>query len=244
MVSGAMSVSLFLGLLPLAGEPAPPQRPKVAVLFFENRTGDPGLEHWSYTSRLLIFDGLRNFPAIHALERNAVEYAFFRLGIKAGSPITTHQAREAGEILDADWVVSGEFRREAELWAITIRLLKIQGEKPPQEIQAANGDLFTLRDGLVRGILKSLGVDPTEGRHSKRWTVSSEALESICRFYNADFKLEADAVLEKYLRDATGKDPTSCRAHALLALILKRQGKVEEAEKEHLHGSRLAGLHG
>ena len=108
MVSGAVSTSLLLGLLPLAGEPAPPDRPKVAIMFLEDRTGDQALAHWCKTTHRILFEALRNAPSIHVLERQASRYASFRLSLKLGSAIGGEKAREAGEVLGVDRVVCGE----------------------------------------------------------------------------------------------------------------------------------------
>jgi tetratricopeptide (TPR) repeat protein len=239
IVRGILMTFIFGALAASAGEPAPPARQKIALLFLEDRTEGPALAHWCKTFHRLLFDGLRGVPAAHVLERNAVQYAFFRLGLKPGAGISDDKAREASEILDVDRVIYGEIRKDGERWAVALRLLEPAGDRAVREISAAGNNLFDLRDGLVRNLLAEMRIEPhPDGKAARRWTSDPKALESLSKFYAADDEADAGDS-EHELREAVDRDFESSRAHAWLASVLLKRGSLDEALREIGLASRI-----
>jgi TolB-like protein len=190
-------------------------RPAVAVLPFENMSGDPEQEYFAdgITDDLITaLSQWRWFPVI----ARASTFAFKRRG---GDAIAF--ARELG----ARYAVQGTVRRAGNRLRITAQLVDAVGghqlwaERYDREI----GDVFALQDELTESIVVQVApeVARVEGYRAERkapadltvWDLNLRALALIYKG-TADAFAEAKKVLEQSLTLAPG----SSHGHALMAL--------------------------
>src|SRR2546426_11251202 len=165
-----------------AEEGAPAKRLSVAVLGFENKTGDPELGHWRQGFETLLSEQLWKVKSLR--QRRGMSFAFQQLGFKSGSPLDAAQAKKMGEIIEAQRVVWGSYQREGEKWQVTVRVLNVVTGKVSADLTVTTRDWWDIRDGLAERLLKELGVEPSgEERRQmgKRWTQSPKALEALSR---------------------------------------------------------------
>jgi tetratricopeptide (TPR) repeat protein len=210
---------------------AQPLRLTVAVLTFEDQTGDPEAAHWRYlierllTKELAEAKGLRRVPAV---------FGYRQLKLKRGGPISAGQARQVGELIEARRVVWGAYRREGEKWLVTGRVLNVASGVTSAELQAASADWYEVRDQLADQILKELGVTPTEGERQKmlrRGTSSPLALEWYSKAFAGQEERKPRPEQEASIRQALAADPRYADAYGALAASLGSQGKFDLAEE-------------
>lgn len=215
-----------------AGDTAPARRLTVAVLWFENATGDETASHWRYTASRVLSEQLREVKAIRTLRSGAIGFAFRRVPTKGG--VTGEQARAMGELIEAQRVVWGSYRREGGRWQLTARLLQVADGTASPDLVAASDDLFGTCLGLSDQILKQLGLAPSaeeRRRMARPWTASATALEHGSRAYALRQGKRPPAECEALLRKAVAADSRFVEALWGLAAMTGEQGKHDEAEQ-------------
>jgi tetratricopeptide (TPR) repeat protein len=217
-----------------------PNRLTVAILGFENKTGDADLEFWRVAIDGLLITELGEIRAIKVAP--GVDYARRQINKKDGDGIKPDEARKAGEIIEARRVVWGEYTRDGKKWLVTARVMNVATGKISKELKATSADWFSIRDKLVEKILSELKVKPTRKEQQsfgKRWTKNPAALEWFTKgkYYYSKPNHQPDA--ETSMRRASEADPQCGRAYSALAAVLGTAGKLDEAEQAARKGVEL-----
>jgi tetratricopeptide (TPR) repeat protein len=226
----------------------PPGRLRVAILGFANETGDSELSHWRYAIEGLLSNELREVKAIKL--GGGIEYARRQLGIDKNSLVTPEQARKMGELIEAQRVVWGSYRKQNGQWHARVRILNVASGKASDEFAVASANWFELRNRLTEQILHELGVKPSEQEQEKmehRWTTSPEALEWYSRSCAYQDESKPFSEQEDCARKAIAADPQFARAYLALSATAVMQGKFTQAEQAVLQALKLrpnfAGAH-
>jgi len=211
----------------------PADRLSVAVLWFDNRTGDPNAAHWAYGITGLILRQLEAVKAIRLTSQNALHLAFHQTGTPIGSAVDADLARRMGRIIEAQRVVWGSIRREPDRWRVSARVLNVATGETSVEVHAASDDWFSIRDRLFESVLDHLGIEPSSEEHTKmvRPHINSKALEPFSRFIWAQNHGEPARAMLQYARQAAEADPNSDHALGALGAALLNMGKQEDAEQ-------------
>jgi tetratricopeptide (TPR) repeat protein len=212
----------------------------VAVLGFENKTGDTNSEFWRVAIEHLVRSELGGIRAIKVAP--GVDYSRRQINKKEGEGILPEEARKAGEIIEARRVVWGEYTRDGTEWVVTARIMNVATGNVSKELKAVSGDWFTIRDKLTEQILSELNAKLTRKERrglGKRWTKNPAVLEWLAKatFYHLKPNHQSDA--EKSARRAIEADPKCGQAYSALAAILGTAGKMEEAERAGRKGVEL-----
>jgi len=220
-----------------AGQPAPAaetsaeaSRLTVAILTFEDQSGDPDAAYWCYGIKRLLDEQLSEAKALRSV---SAAFGYRQLQVKAGGPISVEQARQIGELVEARRVVWGSFRRDGQQWLVAARVLNVASGNAGKQLQAVAADWYDVRDQLGDQILKELGVKPSDAerqRMLRRGTSVPLALEWYSKAYAGQYEKRPKPELELSLRQALEADPQFADAHAALAAVLGSQGKFEPAE--------------
>jgi tetratricopeptide (TPR) repeat protein/TolB-like protein len=235
-ISGAgvlLAAGLILAAATVAAEPGEaPRRLTVAVLWFEDKTGDPQAAHWRYAIEGMIANQLGEIEAIR--QRGGVEYARRELGISKGASLDTVQAREIGELIEAQRVIWGSYRREGANWQLSAYVLNVASGHRSAQLSAESADWHDVRNGLGEQLVKELGLSISDEQHKamrRRRTSSAAAFE----WYSKAHALLAEAKplteVEVLTRKAIEADPNFARAYMGLASTLGSQGKIAQAEQ-------------
>src|SRR6266849_798145 len=91
----------FLLLLLLSSPtPAAPStnRLTLAVTEFENKTGQPELDHWGYCVRKLLKNGLSEVKSLKVLGDETENYGYRYLRLKEGDPLDSAQVGRMGAL--------------------------------------------------------------------------------------------------------------------------------------------------
>jgi tetratricopeptide (TPR) repeat protein len=218
------------GTSPAAETSAQASRLTVAVLTFEDQSGDPGAAHWRYAIERLLGEQLGEAKA---LRRVPAAFGYRQLNVKRGDPISAEQAGKIGELVEARRVVWGSYRREGQQWVVTARVLNVASGKAGGELKVASADWYEVRDKLAAQVLNELGVKPSDAERQKmrrRGTSVPLALEWYSKTCAGKEEHKPRAELEISIRKALDADPGFADAHTALAAVLGSQGKLEPAE--------------
>lgn len=210
----------------------PANRLAVALLGFENRTGDPLQEHWKYGFNRLLDDSLREVRSIR--RSPGVLYGLKDVGLKEGDTIAAADARKIGEIIEARRVIWGDYQRQDKKWLVKARVMNVASGEVSRELTAAGDDWFEIRDTLLLQILSELNVHLTKTERRKalrHFTSSTLALEWFSKAIASDWQAASFGQTEQELRRALAADPHCAEIYADIATSLAAQGRMEEAEK-------------
>ena len=194
----------------------PPGRVMLAVLPFENLTGDPQQEYFS--------DGLTDGMISH-LGRLRPE----RLAVIARTSVvqykqTKKSIREIGRELNVDYVLESTFKRAGSRARIDARLIKVgdQTQVWADGYEREIKDVLELQSEVARAIASGVQVKLTAERSnvlSRKRPLNPEAYDAYlkAKYFGAKKNPEGRRLTFAYLEKAIAIDPTYAAAHAALA---------------------------
>jgi TolB-like protein/class 3 adenylate cyclase len=200
-----------------------PDRPSIAVLPFDNLTGQPEETYFSDGITEDIITGLARFRSLFVIARNS-SFAF------RGKPV---EAAEIGRRLGVSYLLEGSIRRAGERVRITAQLIEattgshVWGERYDRSLD----DIFAVQDELAQTIVATLfgRIEAAKLQQSLRKpTISLAAYDLMLRGlvhlrgYASDDNEKALRMFEM----AAELDPGYAIAHAfsgLAAVLLHRQ---------------------
>ena len=202
-------------VLPSLDESVPnPDKPSIAVLPFENLSGDREQDYFSDGITEDIITELSRFSILDVVARHS---SFALKGVRV-------DIEEVAEKLDVQYVVEGSVRRAGNRVRITAQLIDartekhIWGDRYDRELD----DLFAVQDEVTRAIVATLAaqlgktVSENAARKAPNSIKSYEyLLQANRRYYrfNPDDNIAAARLYEK----AIERDPQFSRAYAGLA---------------------------
>jgi adenylate cyclase len=156
---------------PLAEEPALklPDKPSIAVLAFENMSGDPNQEYFSDGITEEIITGLSKIPELFVIARNS-SFSF------KGKPVTV---KEVGRRLGVRYVLEGSIRREKDRVRITAQLIDAQtgmhiwSERYDRDLK----DVFALQEEITRNVMTALSIKLVLGEQGRYWGQRSRGVK-------------------------------------------------------------------
>jgi TolB-like protein/Tfp pilus assembly protein PilF len=190
-----------------------PDKPSIAVLPFQNMSGDPGQEYFS--------DGISE-DIITALSRLR---GFF---VIARNPSFTYKgrsvdAKQIGRELGIRYLVEGSVRKSGNRVRITTQLsdttnaAQIWAERYDRDL----ADIFSVQDEIAESVVASIEPElyAAENLRSRRkapanldaWDLVMRAMSHLGRYTADDFH-----AAQVFLEQAVERDPRYARAHALL----------------------------
>ena len=133
-----------------------PTGPSVAVLPFDNMTGDPGEDYFCDGFTDYIISALSYVPELLIIARNST-FAY------KGKHLN---AQQIGKELNANWIIEGSIQKSKERVRITAQLIDAStgyhkwSETYDREIE----EIFKLQDELASEILKEIGIKLVWGK--------------------------------------------------------------------------------
>jgi adenylate cyclase len=138
-----------------------PDKPSIAVLPFDNLSGDPEQEYIADGITENIISALSKIPEIFVIARNSTF-------VYKGKPVKVQQAAEE---LGVKYILEGSVQKSSGHIRITAQLIDatagyhIWSEKYDQKFD----ELFRLVDNITRQIVVALQVELTQGEQSRVW---------------------------------------------------------------------------
>ena len=202
---------------PTVGFPPRPEKPSIAVLAFENMSGDPEQEYFSEGISDDIITALSRSPWLFIIARNTT---FTYKG-------TNVDVRRVSEELGVRFVLEGSVRRSGDRVRVTAQLIDgaTGGHVWSERYDGQLKDVFDLQDEITRNVVASIQTtvhlttieDPVERSVRPDLTVWELTMRSWHLLY--DFDPESYAYAKTLLERALAIDPESAEANMILSLI-------------------------
>jgi adenylate cyclase len=192
-----------------------PDKPSIAVLPFDNMSGDPEQEYFSDGITEQIISSLSQVPRLFVIARNSTF-------VYKGKPVKIQQVAED---LGVKYVLEGSAQKSGERVRIHAQLIDaITGRHIWSEsYDRTLNDLFKLQDEITIEIVSALRVKLTEGEQILLWRKGGtdnikaflKALEAVT--YVRRMNIESNAMAHKLSEEAIAMDPDYAMAYTILA---------------------------
>ncbi len=208
---------------PEGASPAPaaalalPDKPSIAVLPFDNMSGDPDQEYFADGLTEDIITTLSKIAGLFVIARNS-SFAY------------KHQERDVRQIaaeLGVRYILEGSVRTVAKRMRISIQLIdaKDGGHVWAERYDRIVDDVFAIQDEITLSVATELQVQLSEGEQARiRYTTTSnvEAWENWVRgvaYYRRDVSKDGVGRARDFWERALALDPQSAALNAMLGLI-------------------------
>lgn len=200
---------------PLVDEPLElPDKPSIAVLPFDNMSGDPSQEYFSDGLTEEIITGLSKLPHLLVIARNST-FTY------KGKAVKVQQvSREMG----AKYVLEGSVRSAGERVRITAQLVDgttgqhLWADRYDRELK----DIFAIQDEITMNIMIALQVKLTEGEQARLQAKYTNNLEAYVKYlqareYFVQFSKEGNVLARQKYQESVALEPGYASAYAGLA---------------------------
>jgi adenylate cyclase len=190
-----------------------PEKPSIAVLPFDNLSGNPEQEYFSDGITEEIITALSKVPKLFVIARNST-FTY------KGKPVKVQQVSEE---LGVQYVLEGSVRRVGDRVRIAAQLidaltgLHIWAEKYDRDIN----DIFVVQDEITKKIITALQVKLTEGEQARFYAKGTDNLEAYLKVMEANWhysQISKEGVLKakQLAEEAIALDPGYAFAYKIL----------------------------
>ena len=206
-------------------EPLPPHdKPSIAVLPFDNMSGDPEQEFFTDGLAEDIITALSKIGRMRVIARNS-SFAY------KGQAL---DLRRIAEELGVRYVLEGSVRRGGERLRITAQLIDADDGSHlwAERYDRPVDDLFDIQDEITKEIVTALRVKLTDGEEARVWargTNNIEAWQYAVRASDIFMRLTPSSHLEArtWAEKATELDPDYAHAWATLGFTYWWEGRFD-----------------
>ena len=182
-----------------------PDKPSIAVMPFENLSGDPKQEYLCNGMTKDIITGLSYVPKLFVIALNSTT-------AYKGAPIKT---RQVSEKLGVRYVLEGSVQDSGDRVRITVQLIDaitgkyIWVERYDREPK----NIFAIQDEITKRVITTLQVKLTEGEQARMWAEETPNLEAYLKALEAyGYVIRGNNTLaRKTAREALALDPINLR---------------------------------
>jgi adenylate cyclase len=190
-----------------------PDKPSIAVLAFDNLTGDPQQEFFCDGISEEIITGLTKVPELFVIARNS-SFTY------KGKPVKVQQVAQD---LGVRYVLEGSVRKSQENLRVTAQLIDaIKGyhlwaERWDRELK----DVFAIQDDITMKIATALQVELTKGVRARIIAKGTNNLDAYLKALEANenvirFNRENNELARQLAEEAIDIDPQYAFAYAIL----------------------------
>ena len=192
-----------------------PDKPSIAVLPFENMTGDSKQEYFADGFTEQIITSLSKIPALFVISRNS-SFTY------KGKPVKVQQVSEE---LGVRYVLEGSIQKSGNRIRINVQLIDaISGQHVwAQSYDRDLKDIFGLQDEVILKITSALSVNLTAGEQARGWAEGTKSLEAYLKLmqgreYRNKGNRESIALARRMAEEAIALDPKYAEAYVLLGV--------------------------
>ena len=225
---------------PVATEPLPlPDKPSIAVLPFDNMSGDPDQEYFSDGISEDLTTALSRFDSLFVIARNS---AFAYKG-------EVVDVKRVGRELGVRYILEGSVRRAGNRVRVNAQLIDVDGDRHvwAERFDRQMEDVFELQDDIVASIAATVGPEITLAEIERTRNKRPDALDTwdlYLRAASAYHAMTEETVAEavSLLQKAIEAEPGFATAYALLGLChahIAMHGWVKPASQAFREARRL-----
>ena len=154
-----------------------PDRPSIAVLPFNNMSGDPGQEYFTDGFTEQIITSLSKIAALFVISRNS-SFTY------KGKPV---KVQKVSEDLGVQYVLEGSIQKSGDQVRINAQLIDaISGKHLWAEYYDRSlKDIFALQDEIILKIVTALQVNLATGEQARVWAKGTKNLEAYLKLMQA-----------------------------------------------------------
>ena len=190
-----------------------PEKPSIAVLPFENMTGDPKQEYFADGFTEEIITSLAKISSLFVISRNST-FTY------KGKPVKVQQVSEE---LGVRYVLEGSVQKSSSRIRINVQLIDaLSGQHVwAQSYDRDLKDIFLLKDEVILKITSAMSVNLTAGEQARGWAEGTKNLEAYLKLlqgreYRLKGNRESLALARRMAEEAIALDPKYAEAYALL----------------------------
>jgi adenylate cyclase len=190
-----------------------PEKPSIAVLPFDNMSGDPGQEYFSDGLTEQIINGLCKVSNLFVIARNS-SFAY------KGKSVNVLQI---GKELGVRYVLEGSVQRAGDRVRITAQLIDLTTGYHlwSENFDRDLSDIFALQDEITLRIIETMQIKLTMGEQARLWagmTTNIQAFDMLMRgldtFWQTNEK--ANKQSQQFFEQAINTDKSYAMAYAWL----------------------------
>jgi adenylate cyclase len=190
-----------------------PDKPSIAVLPFDNLSGDPEQEYFSDGITEEIITALSRVPKLFVIARDST-FTY------KGKPVKISQVAEN---LSVRYVLAGSFRKARDRVRVTAQLIDaitghhLWAERYERELK----DIFALQDEITMKIITELQVKLTEAEQARLLAKGTDNLEAYLKLlqgreHHYRLNRENNALARDMFQEAIALDPEYPKPYAFL----------------------------
>ena len=217
--------------------PSASGQPTLAVLYFENKSGDPKLDNWRDGLTELLIEALSQSRYIRVVSSDHLYTILKRLGLADARKYSSEDIEKIAAQTRATHVLRGSYIKAGESFIITAGLQKPGTSESPSTLRLEardEKDIIAKVDELTRQVKEGLNFTATqiagdiEKEAGKITTSSPEAL----KYYIEGRRLQENVENEKsiaHMEKAVAIDPEFAMAYRSLGVAHQMLGHMAEA---------------
>ena len=192
-----------------------PDKPSIAVLPFDNMSGDPSQEYFSDGLTEQIINGLCKIPDLFVIARNS---SFAYKGLNYGIKQT---AKELG----VRYILEGSVQKAGDRVRITAQLIDATtGYHMWSENYDRNlADIFALQDEITIKLMRAMQIELTTGKQAQLWGARTDHLQAYDKWLRGSkylYKIKKKDIEQarRFFMDAVALDSKYDLAHASVGM--------------------------
>jgi adenylate cyclase len=214
---------------PAAAPPSSPEKPSIAVLPFQNMSGDPEQEHFCDGLVEDIITTLSKLAGLRVIARNS---SFVYKGRSV-------DIREAAKQLGVRYVLEGSVRKSGNRIRVTAQLIDakdgthVWAERYDRSIE----DIFAIQDEITLVLATEMQVKLTDGEQVRLRYTTTHNVEAWTHwvqglsYYRQAITKENTAAAQRCWENALALDPTSASLNAMLGFMHSVEARFSWGER-------------
>ena len=193
-----------------------PDKPSIAVLPFENMTGDSKQEFFTDGFTEQIITSLSKISSLFVISRNSM-FSY------KGKPVKVQQVSKE---LGVRYVLEGSIQKSGDRVRINVQLIDaisgrhVWAESYDRDLK----DIFALQDEVILKIASALQVNLTSGEQARVWAEGTKSLEAYLKLMQSrEYRYKGNrasyALAQRMAEEAIALDPKYAEAYAFLGWI-------------------------
>jgi len=211
-------------------------RKKVAIFFFDNKSGDQNYNWLQYgLSRILNYDMAQN-QLIETVSAFSFNDKFANVGFADGLNVPLMLKQKIAAYYHNNYFTTGSFNHQNNKWEIELKIYETGNGKLLKQLNESDADLFNLVDKISLDVKKNLDISDSQLDESTDFAVAEIFTGSMKAFENftksmvqITFHNNWEEGL-KYAENAVESDPDFAIAHLTMAEYYFNNNQPAQAE--------------